>query len=331
MAELLAQALRDEAAQVETDPGALQAIQRRTAGTRNDRRRPVTQRGWLLGSLGAGLAAAAVIIAIVVVAGDGDDQGDLPIAGTPSQEPTTGDLTRVFPVTYVGPADNGWRLVTELHMDEAQGQVNVASVREFLTAQPADPDYRTGWPTGLDVESVTRSGGQVVVSLTGPDGALDGGQTLPAEARTMAVQALLRTAGSQVGDEARISYNGEQLSSVLGVDLPVAVAPDDDVRAFINLPGIVDGQRYADASDDQPVTVEVSGNVFEGTVNWELYDARGDQIDDGFVTTAFMEWRSATIKLGRLQPGTYTIKAFEVSMEDGQHLMTDDKTFEVVE
>jgi hypothetical protein len=331
MAELLAQALRDEAAQVETDPGALQAIQRRTAATRGDRRRPATQRGWLLGSLGAGLAAAAVIVAIVVVAGDGDDQGGSPIAGTPSQEPGTGEVTRVFPVTYVGPADNRWRLVTELHMDDAQGQTDTAAVQEFLTGEPADPDYSTGWPTGLDVESVTRSGGQVVVSLTGPDGALDGGQTLPADARTMAVQALLRTAGGQVGDEASLMYNGEQLSSVLGVGLPVDVAPDDEVRAYISLPGIVDGQPYGDAHDNEPVTVEVSGNVFEGTVNWELYDERGDQIDDGFVTTAFMEWQSATINLGRLQPGTYTLKAFEVSMENGQHLWTDDKTFEVVQ
>ncbi|MGH3506569.1 MAG: hypothetical protein ACRDO2_05125, partial [Nocardioidaceae bacterium] len=78
MAELLTQALHDEAAQVETDPGALQAIQRRTAGERQGRtvRRP--RRGWVLGSLGAGLAAAAVIIAAVLLAGTDDDQGGTP-------------------------------------------------------------------------------------------------------------------------------------------------------------------------------------------------------------------------------------------------------------
>jgi hypothetical protein len=79
------------------------------------------------------------------------------------------------------------------------------------------------------------------------------------------------------------------------------------------------------------VHVTVVGNAFEGTVNWELYDGAGAKIDEGFVTTAFMEWRSAQINLGPLQPGTYTLKAFEISMEDGQHIMTDDKTFTVLE
>ncbi|MGH3506931.1 MAG: Gmad2 immunoglobulin-like domain-containing protein, partial [Nocardioidaceae bacterium] len=253
-----------------------------------------------------------------------------PIANSPSQEPRTGDLTQVFPVTYIGPADNGWRLVTELHMVDAQDQADVAAVREFLTGQPADPDYRTGWPTLLDVESVTRADGQVLVSLTGPAGALSADPALPAKARDMAVQALLRTAGARVGEQAGFTFNGEPLTSVLGVDLPVTVASDEDVRAFISLPRIVDGAPYADAHDDAPVKVEVSGNVFEGTVNWELHDSNGEIIDEGFVTTAFMEWRSATINLGRLEPGTYTLQAFEVSMEDGSRLMTEDKTFEIV-
>ena len=59
-------------------------------------------------------------------------------------------------------------------------------------------------------------------------------------------------------------------------------------------------------------------------------NANATKIDEGFVTTAFMEWRSATINMGPLEPGTYTLKVFEVSMEDGSRLFTEDKTFEVV-
>ncbi len=78
-----------------------------------------------------------------------------------------------------------------------------------------------------------------------------------------------------------------------------------------------------------PVTVKVSGNVFEGTVNWQLLDATGTKVDEGFVTTSMGQWTQASIDLGTLDPGTYTIRCLEFSPKDGKPGNVDDKTFTV--
>ena len=71
------------------------------------------------------------------------------------------------------------------------------------------------------------------------------------------------------------------------------------------------------------------GNVFEGTVNWQLLDDTGAKVDDGFVTTSMGMWTQADIELGDLDPGTYTLRCLEYSPADGKPGNVDDKTFTV--
>ncbi len=331
-AELLRRALREEAATVDTDPTALQRIRRRTE--KQPSLASTGRRGWVVGAVSAAAAAAAVITGIVLVGQTGDEDGT-PIAGTPSPSdsesppdstPVQTPASLAVALTYLGPPENGWRLTTERQEVGAVtgADPEIEAVRAFLADSPADPDYRSGWPAGLDVEDVTRSGGTVQVDLTGPAGDIEPDPALSAEARSLAVQALARTAGAQVGDTAELTYNGAPMTQALGVDLPVTVAPDIETRAFISIVDILDGQPL-----DNPVRITVSGNVFEGTVNWQLLDSAEAVIDDGFVTTSMGQWTEATIKLGTLQPGTYTIRCLEYSAENGDPMNIDDKTFVV--
>ncbi len=320
-AELLAQALNEEAAMVHTDPSALHDIQQRTQ--RSSQHRP-----WVYAGVGAAAATAAVLVGVAVL---GDHTQNSSGGPASTGKPTSTSAVQTPPVdvtvTYLGAADNGYRLVTEQHSvaDRPGAAPRLLSLMAFMSEQPTDSDYSSGWPAGIEANSLSWSGNTVGVDLTGPAGALDNVDPSYSDAgRALAVQALLRSAGAQPGDEATFTYNGQQLSEVLGVQLPVTVASDDETRALISIDNVTDGQTMTN-----PVTVKVSGNVFEGNVNWQLLDDAGTKVDEGLVTTSMGQWTQATIDLGTLDPGTYTIRCLEYSPKDGKPGNVDDKTFTV--
>ncbi len=338
-ARLLSRALTEEADRVDPSPGGLQAIQRRTASASPMRRRP-----WVLGAFGAGLATAAVITAVVLV-GRAGGPAQTPAAGRHSggtvqqSGPHRGVYDPNAPASsqhtlyYVGPQPDiprlAPRLYAETHTISTPGLAsNVAAVQEFLTSTPLDPDYSSGWPEGVDVSGITDDASVTTIALTGdadlgtrPAGGANLGESAGAD---IAIQALLATA--QVDTPAAFTYNGEPIDRLLNQDVSPSVTPksDDEVRAFISIDNVVDGQTVTN-----PVTVLVSGNVFEGNVNWQLLDPSGTTVTDGYVTTSMGTWTQAAVHLGALDPGTYTFKAFEASADDGRPINVDDKTFTV--
>jgi Immunoglobulin-like domain of bacterial spore germination len=356
-ADLLARALRDEADRVETDPAALQRIQRRTAAASSGRSRW----GWTLGALGAGLAAAAVITTVVVIA-DGQDDDGAKVATTPTPTDDAPSVTpmheAVFDPTstsnvtlyYVGVSaiatESGDRearsaLYTEPHT--VSDTTPLGAVREFLTSMPLDPDYASGWPEGVDVSSIETAGHETTIAFFGdedvdlaalPD--LVDVDTVDEDAARvaaadMAIQGLIRTAGITDGTVS-FTYNGERLDTLLGADVAqgVEVLPELSsdfsviTRAAIQVTSPVEGQVVS-----SPVVVTGNGNVFEGNVNWQLINDKGREIDRGFVTSAMGEWADFEVELGTLAPGTYTFRAFESSGADGSEINVDDKTFTV--
>ncbi|MGI8433971.1 MAG: Gmad2 immunoglobulin-like domain-containing protein [Nocardioidaceae bacterium] len=345
VAELLSQSLSEEAATVSPTPGSLQSIQQRTA------RRSAARNPWLLGTLGAGLATAAVITAVVLVGNNGTDPSNAtpPAASQPSQsgsptataQPTTSPgvpaphqgvydpsapASEQFTMYYVGPNPKDLnlepRLFTETHsVTSADSADPVAAVHEFLTSTPIDPDYRRYWPEGIDVSDITEGNGVTTIALFG--GAQLGTKpdpVPPSQGRETAVQALLWTAGVQ--GEAAFTYNRKPVDLVL-YTTPFARALVNDFRAFITIDNIIEGQTMTN-----PVTVQVSGNTFEGNVVWSLSRA-GAEVDSGYTTTSQGTWTQVGVDLGQLDPGTYTVKAWEPSAENGSPINVDDKTFTV--
>jgi Immunoglobulin-like domain of bacterial spore germination len=375
-ARLLRQALADEAAGVRPDPQALQAIQQRTAipahapdssdsmgqgpsGPSRTNPRGAGRAGptWLVGALGAGIATAAVITAVVVVSDRSGDPSGTPAAGPgpttsassatqPARTPSAGHpptpssgvhagvydpnapASRQVTMYYVG-RDSGskwpgtFRLYAEQHTLQGIGGSPVAAAHEFLTSTPIDHDYSTGWPQGVDVTSIIASNGQTTISLKGSVNVGTRPDPAPFDpARPVALQALLATAG--VEGQASFTYNGKPVDLLLYQGIPVQRQPDDAVRAFISITSPVDGEIV-----DSPVTVTGSANVFEGNLNWDLRNSSGKVVHSGYAAAGSMEWKDFSIDLGSLDPGTYTIRAYETSPKDGRPTYVDDKTFTV--
>jgi hypothetical protein len=338
--DLLKQALTEEAAMVEPGPGGLQQIQARTAESNAASRR--TRRRWMLVTpLGAGLAAAAVIFGIVVLNGGSNNGTD----GTPAvSQPgphqgvydPTAPASEQFTVYYPGKDSNVLadppryaRLYAETHtISDPASDPRLTALNELLTAQPIDANYTSFLPTGLYATGITDDGGVPTVHLAGDLTPLNLGiypHPSPAgfsEQEGVALQGLLRTIGA--AGPVRFTYNGNPIDMLENNDVsPLTQASDDAVRAFITIDNIVDGQTVSN-----PVTVQISGNVFEGNVNWQL-DANDVKVDEGYVTTTMGMWTQVPVDLGTLDPGTYTFKAVEYSAEDGSPMNMDDKTFTV--
>ncbi len=366
-AELLRQALSAEAAEVQPDPDALRSIQQRTAAVPSplsDSSDPARRfyagstrtnlngrRSWMLGAVGAAAATAAVITAVVVVGDQGADPSRTPAASpdttagqtdvtteptvdapTPTTQPsattqpsvTNAPAGEQVTIYYVGPTPSNPRLAPrlypELHTVSLNGDSRaVAAVREFFTLAPLDPDYSSGWPTGVEVKSISeRRNGMTIISLddTGAFLASPSGRVDIDDELLWAVRALLATAG--VEDQAMLRFDN---NARVG---PFARPTDYDARALVSITAPVEGQTV-----DSPVTVEGTANVYEGNLNWELLDVDGQVIDSGHTMAGAYEWAPFTIELGSLDPGTYTIRAFESSAKDGSLTFIDDKTFSV--
>jgi Immunoglobulin-like domain of bacterial spore germination len=364
-AELLRQALADEAARVRPAPDALQAIQQRIAESTPGRppRTPRGSRGaagrsqsWRVGAaLGAGVATAAVITAVVVVSNHGGNPGRSPVAAGAGHRPTTAS-TSIQPTSansasptavamhpgiydpsapaaqqvtlyYVGRvAGTGQRpshrLFSEQHTVRATKTPALAALHEFLTSTPLDRDYFSGWPSGVDVTRMTTSKGVTTIALTGTaDLGTARHQMASGTADPIAVQALLATA--EVRRAATFTYNGEPLD-LLAHQSVVQREPDNVVRAWVCVTSPAAGQTVAN-----PVSLTGSANVFEGNVNWDLRNSQGKLIDSGNAIAGFAEWKDFSVPLGQLRPGTYTVRAYESSPETGRPTDVDDKTFTV--
>jgi hypothetical protein len=135
------------------------------------------------------------------------------------------------------------------------------------------------------------------------------------------------TANDPSVEAVRLLVGGETPTSRAGADLsePVSRAPMVDVQGLIWL--LTPTQ---DATVPSPVEITGYGTAFEGTVSWEVRrDGSDEVVEDGFTQGGangeFDEF-SDTVELG---PGTYEIRAFESSAEDGSPLHVDSKVFTV--
>ncbi len=267
-----------------------------------------------------------------------------PTATEPTGETPTGPHEGVYDpdapadrqvtMYYAGPQG---RLYAEPHtLPTAPDDPQLAALQEWWTSTPLDPDLDAlVIPNpNLQVVDISQAGHATTIEIEGIEGsdpkfdaflhfvAEPDGSKAQLSADPL-YQALLRTAG--VEGEARFTYNGEPVEESNGVRLdPLKAMSDDDVRAWISIESPVEGQAVT-----SPVTATVSGNVFEGSVNWQLFDEDGTKVDEGVVTTSMGVWARADIKLSTLEPGTYTLRCLEYSAEDGHPMNIDDKTFVV--
>lgn len=330
LAARLRDALSSEAAMVQPSDDGLQHI--RDGIGRADR-------PWWQHPAALAVAAAVVLGAAaggLAVALGGDDDGDRGtiVAGSstsapesssagPSESPTPGSSTPVpvegdVYVYYVMDDGQSPRLYREVRPNPGSDPVTAAL--STLLAEPAiDPDYSSPWPAGTELLGATKSGDTYTVDLSAFP-------RLGAEAETAAVQQLVytATANDKSVKKVRLLVNGKSPASGHGDwSQPVPRAPMVDVQGLIWLLTPTEG-----ATVSSPVQISGYGTAFEATISWEVY--QGDRkVTEGFAQGGangeFGEF-TATVDLG---PGTYELRAFESSPEDGSPLHLDSKTFTV--
>lgn len=291
----------------------------------------------------AGLAAAAVLAALL--AGCGDDAGDNDTADDKAGETSSADEspaddetppsddateetsdgttegsgdTVAVPVYFVGETPQGPRLFREFRAVESDNPLEEAVA--LVTAGDAlDPDYGTLFPPGA-FASVTFADGEFVVEV-----ADDAWRTMvdqgPEEAR-LAVQQLVYTVQGVEQTRATVRVvgpSGEPEPTLFGLDAEdgFEAAPQLEVLGLVNVTTPEEGAAVEDT-----FTAEGLASSFETTVPWEVRDADGNVVVDGFTTAEgwvdkLHPWE-AEVDVSDLESGTYTFVALTDDPSGGE-------------
>ena len=330
MAARLRAALNAEAAMTHPTDDGLTSIRARTAGARP----------WWLHP-GVLAVAAAVVLGVLVGGGfallgsNGSSPDDNVIANqtttapgpsgseTPSATPTptpspSGGNDGVYVYYVMDDPVSGPRLYREEHPNSGTSPV-VAAVSKMLAGPPLDADYSSPWPKGTEVHELTVAGDTATVDLSGFP-------AVGAAYEEAAVQQLVYTvtANDPAVKQVRLLVDGETPpSGHSDWSQPVSRAPMVDVQGFIWLLSPSEGETVS-----SPVRIDGYGTAFEGTISWEVR-RDGEVVAEGFTQGGSMGDFGEFSDSVDLEPGTYELRAFESSAQDGSPIHVDTKTITV--
>lgn len=249
---------------------------------------------------------------------------------SPSQtasEPATKRVT--VPVYFLG--QKGTRLYREFHAAPLlQGDPVVTALTQMFTPGTVqDEDYSSPWVSPgtpqVKVLSVRKSGDTAEVNLSQEATTLSVGSATAELAIQQVVYTV--TAADPDVEKVRLRVEGRvvpELWGHVGVGTKVFQrAPAVDVQGLIWLLSPKENETVG-----RNVQIKGIGTAFEGTISWEVL-ADGKVVEKGFTQGgANGEFGEFSYQV-TLRPGTYVIRAFESSAEDGRPLHVDDKRFTV--
>jgi len=239
-----------------------------------------------------------------------------PASDTPSNGGSSPDTVAV-PVYFVGDTPQGPRLFREFRNVESDNPVDEALA--LLGAGDAlDPDYSTLVPGQLRGQSQDEL---FRVELTDeslaerPDG-------MSAKEAKLAVQQVVYTVQGVLQERIPIEFvlpSGDS-TPLVGMDTPSGGFTDaapNNVLALVNVTEPAEGKTVADT-----FTASGVANSFEATVPWEVRDADGKRVLEGFATAeGWMDklypWESQ-VDVSSLAPGTYTFVAMTDDPSGGE-------------
>jgi hypothetical protein len=334
MAARLRDALTSEAAMVTPSDDGLQQIR---SGIDQHTKRP-----WWKHPATPALAAALVLGVMaggIAVFAGGDDKDDAIVSTTgtntpspsssesvqtePSDPPATGTPTPIAVegdvyVYYVMDDGQSLRLYREQRPNPGMDPV-MAALTTMLTEPPVDPDYSSPWPNGTRLLDESVSGDTATVDVSKFP-------AVGAKAEQVAVQQLVYTVTANDTSVKKVKLLVDGKAPQSGHDdwsAPVARAPMMDVQGWIWLLAPTEG-----ATTSSPVAIKGYGTAFEATISWDV-TKDGVKVAEGTTQGGsngeFGEF-SDTVEL---DPGTYEMRAFEASAEDGSPIHIDTKTFTV--
>lgn len=302
MRDLLSDAVAD------VEPGhRLDQIRARTA-------RPNRRARWYAAG-GVALATAAAVTAFAVVTDLRD--GDGPDPAPPPSSPRAVDVQAV-PAYFVGRTPHGPRLFREFADVDATVPALDASLGR-LERGPTDPDYTSLWgPDSFDGASV--QGDVIHVDLA--DEALHDRPPGMSEAQArLAIEQVIYTVQGALGEgrlPVQFRLDGNPTNEVYGVPTsePLSESPQLDVLALVSISDPAEGTVLSGRFVARGVA-----SSFEGTVPWEMRDADGMVVVDGFATAEgwmgrLHRWETE-IDVSGIEPGTYTFAALTADPTGG--------------
>ena len=293
--------------------------------------------------------SAVAVLAAVALALTGcgeDDDGDTRAAPRPSDSPVTSESpsgpstgpapgspsasaptgTRAVAVYYLGETTNGPRLYREFHRRAATPAVIRDAVDAMLTEAPHDADYTSVWPKATRILGVALDGDLATVDLSGDVRRADAGSA----AEAMSLQQLVHTVTAAAPAVRRVQLHidgrpSETLWGHVDTTRPLTRGDQVDVLAAVWLLRPVE-----DATVDRTVKLGGEATVFEATVSWQVRQGE-TVVAEGFATASEGGPGRGTWEASVALPGagSYEIRAFESSAEDGRPIHVDTKTVTV--
>jgi hypothetical protein len=188
----------------------------------------------------------------------------------------------------------------------------VTGALQAMLAGASDLDYRSLWPTGTKLTSVTRSGAIATVTLSAAP--------LTTTPTNIPVQEVVYTvtAADPTIHGVTVVYPGGQAANVTR-----GISYETLAMVWVLAP-------TGGATVSSPVAISGLAEVFEATVNWEVDRPDGTVVAQGHTNAAQAapgRWPwSDTVTLA---PGNYVLRAFAISAKDGTVVWPDTKAFTV--
>ena len=261
-------------------------------------------------------------------------------SSSPTSSAVSGATTTVaLPAYFVGPIGDSvptyklFREFVRTPVPSGAGDSDkvMASVALAMNAQPySNTDgYLQPW-SGTTVTSATVTSGTIAVRLSGP-----GAEGFTPEVQRLAVQQLVWTAQAAVGRgniPVRFEVESGQTTLFGSISTDQSFTRPSSAESWKDLAPvwITSPTRDQVLPSGSAVTVKGEATVFEATVSWEL--TRGTTVvskGNAMATIGAPGRGQYGFDVGKLSPGTYTVRAYEASAKDGAVAAEDSVTFTV--
>jgi hypothetical protein len=258
--------------------------------------------------------------------------------GTPTTSPSTSPPVSTTPVSlpvyFLGPVGGdkpSYKLHREfIRQDLATGATPADKAKAALTlainAQPySNTDgYLQPW-SGQTIGDVTVADGVITIDLAN-SGALNA--VVGEENKRLAVQELVWTAQAAIQQTlpVRITVQGaaQSLFGTISTDQTFTRPPSDRLYEDLAPIWVTSPGRDQVLPAAKAVVVQGRAIVFEATLSWQLQKG-STQVAAGHTTASIGAPAQGdySINLGKLTPGAYSIRVFEMSMEDGNKVAAE--------
>lgn len=244
-----------------------------------------------------------------------------PTNTTPTQSIPSTVAFQTLAQYWVADTARGFRLYREFVRINPKPDAITAALRHLVSQRPVDSDYSSLWPKGTTINSVIIQGDTAIIDLTFPKLNVGG------DAESLAIAQLVWTvtAANTTIKNISLTVDGKKLASLAGhVDAtkPFTRGLTYEILAPVWITSPMEGQLVA----TQGFTLSGMASTFEANVAWKV-------IKDGIVikqgsTTALAAapaWKSWSVAIPGLVPGTYQFLAMEYSAKDGTLVAQDSK------